>query len=53
MEKKKAESWALTMKVPLEPGIVCHDINLMLDFYVGVLGLQMVADAQTIPELSQ
>ena len=53
MEGKTTESWALNMKVPLEPGIVCHDINCMLDFYVGVLGLQLVADAQTMPELSE
>jgi catechol 2,3-dioxygenase-like lactoylglutathione lyase family enzyme len=53
MEKKTGASWTLNMKVPLEPGIVCHDINRMLDFYVGVLGLPLVADAQTMPELSE
>lgn len=53
MEKKEKASWTLNMKVPLEPGIVCHNIDRMLDFYVGVLGLQLVADAQTMPELSE
>jgi len=53
MERKTTETWALNMKVPLEPGIVCHDLTLMLNFYVGALGLQMVADAQTTPELSE
>ena len=53
MEKKTTESWSLNMKVPLETGIVCHDMELMLNFYVGVLGLQMVADARTMPEMSE
>ncbi len=53
MEKKTTESLALNMKVPLEAGIVCHDMELMLDFYVGTLGLQMVADARTAPEMSE
>lgn len=45
-------SWSLKMTVPLEPGIVCNDIDRMLKFYVGVLGLKLVADAKTTPELS-
>ncbi len=46
------QSWSLKMTVPLEPGIVCNDLDRMLKFYVGVLGLKLVADANTTPELS-
>lgn len=49
---KAQQSWSLKMTVPLEPGIVCNDIDRMLKFYVGVLGLKLVADAKTTPELS-
>ena len=45
-------AWSLKMTVPLEPGIVCSDIEPMLAFYTGVLGLKLVADAATTPELS-
>lgn len=41
------------MMAPLEPGIVCSDIEQMLKFYVGILGLNMVADANTEPEMSK
>lgn len=41
------------MAVPLEVGIVCHDIDCMLRYYVDVLGLKLVADATTSPELSK
>jgi len=41
------------MTVPLEPGIVCRDIEQMLKFYVGVLGLDLVADAGADPEKSR
>jgi lactoylglutathione lyase len=47
------QSWSLKMTAPLEPGIVCNDIERMLDFYVGVLGLNLVADADTTPEMSR
>lgn len=40
------------MTVPLEPGIVCANIDAMLGFYTGVLGLTLVGDAETKPELS-
>jgi lactoylglutathione lyase len=53
MEKKAAEQWTLKMKVPLELGIVCHDMDRMLTFYTEVLGLKLVADAKTLPELSR
>ena len=47
------QSWSLKMAVPLEPGIVCIDIDRMLEFYTGVLGLELVSDAQTTPEMSK
>ena len=47
------QSFSLKMVVPLEPGIVCVDIDRMLEFYIGVLGLKLVADAQTPPEMSK
>ena len=47
------QAWSLKMVVPLEPGIVCIDIDRMLKFYVGVLGLKLVADARTTPEMSK
>ncbi len=47
------QSWSLKMVVPLEPGIVCIDIDRMLEFYTGVLGLTLVSDAQTTPEMSK
>jgi lactoylglutathione lyase len=47
------QSWSLKMVVPLEPGIVCIDIDRMLDFYTGVLGLTLVSDAKTTPEMSR
>jgi catechol 2,3-dioxygenase-like lactoylglutathione lyase family enzyme len=46
------QAWSLKMTVPLEPGIVCADIDAMLEFYIGVLGLKLVGDAKTTPELS-
>jgi len=51
--KEPSQSLPLKMMVPLEPGIVCHDIEQMLKFYVGVLGLNPVADADTEPEMSR
>jgi lactoylglutathione lyase len=53
MSEKAAPSWSLKMMAPLEPGIVCHDIEQMLPFYVGILGLDIVADAKTEPEMSR
>ena len=46
------QPWSLKMTVPLEPGIVCNNIEAMLEFYPGVLGLKLVGDAKTTPELS-
>ncbi len=31
------QSWSLKMTVPLEPGIVCNNMEIMLEFYTGVL----------------
>ena len=45
-------SWSLKMVSPLEPGIVCLDIDRMLDFYTGVLGLEFVSDAEASAEMS-
>jgi lactoylglutathione lyase len=53
MMKEAAQPWSLNMAVPLEAGIVCNDIEKMLKFYVGILGLKLVADANTVPELSE
>lgn len=51
--KESSQSLPLKMMVPLEPGIVCHDIEQMLKFYVGILGLKPVADAVAVPEKSK
>src|SRR5579864_355934 len=40
------------MVAPLEPGIVCIDIDRMFDFYTGVLGLRLATDAEATPEMS-
>ncbi len=40
------------MVSPLEPGIVCLDIDRMFDFYTGVLGLEFVSDAEASAEMS-
>ena len=47
------QPFSLKMTVPLEPGIVCINIDRMLKYYVDVLGLKLVADAKTPPELSR
>jgi len=46
------KAWALKMTVPLEPGIVCNNIDAMLEFDTGVLGLQWVRDTRATPEMS-
>jgi lactoylglutathione lyase len=45
--------WALNMVTPIETGVVCVDIDRMLQFYVEVLGLKLVSDAQASPEMSR
>jgi lactoylglutathione lyase len=37
---------------PLEPGIVCMDIERMIAYYTGILGLRIAGDGPTAPELS-
>ncbi|MGA2961925.1 MAG: VOC family protein [Candidatus Korobacteraceae bacterium] len=49
---KAEQPWSFKMVAPLEPGIVCIDMDRMLKFYTEVLGLKLVADAQTTPEMS-
>jgi len=52
MNDHAQQSWSLKMVVPLEPGIVCIDIDRMLEFYTDVLGLKFVSDAEASPEMS-
>jgi catechol 2,3-dioxygenase-like lactoylglutathione lyase family enzyme len=52
MSTHDKEFWSLRMVSPLEPGIVCVDIDRMLAFYTEVLGLKFVSDAQASPEMS-
>ena len=40
------------MVAPLEPGIVCIDIDRMFNFYTEVLGLKFATDAEASPEMS-
>lgn len=46
------KSWSLKMVSPLEPGIVCVDIDVMLNFYTEVLGLKFATDAEASPQMS-
>jgi catechol 2,3-dioxygenase-like lactoylglutathione lyase family enzyme len=52
MKTEAEKSWSLRMVAPLEPGIVCIDIDRMLGFYTQVLGLKFVSDAQASAEMS-
>ena len=52
MNTDAKEQWSLKMVSPLEPGIVCVDIDRMLDFYTEVLGLKFVTDAEASSEMS-
>jgi catechol 2,3-dioxygenase-like lactoylglutathione lyase family enzyme len=52
MNDVEKQSWSMKMVSPLEPGIVCIDIDRMLDFYTGVLGLTFATDAVASPEMS-
>lgn len=44
--------FSLQMVSPLEPGIVCVDIDPMLDFYTRVLGLKIMSDDEATAEMS-
>ena len=52
MNTQSQESWSLKLVSPLEPGIVCVDIDRMLNFYTSVLGLKFVSDAEATAEMS-
>jgi catechol 2,3-dioxygenase-like lactoylglutathione lyase family enzyme len=52
MNVQAQQFWSLKMVAPLEPGIVCVNIDRMLSFYAGVLGLKLVSDAEATPEMS-
>lgn len=41
------------MCAPLEPGIVCFDMDRMLRFYVDLLGLKLVADNEADREIGR
>lgn len=47
------QSWAIKMMAPLEPAIVCVNIDAMRDFYTRVLGFTEVSDAEATPEMSE
>jgi len=53
MDARGQQPWSLKMVVPIEPGIVCSDLERMLEFYTGVLGLKKVSDAEATPEMSR
>src|SRR5450755_4794123 len=52
MTSPDKQAWSLRMVSPLEPGIVCVDINRMLAFYTGVLAFKFVSDAEASAEMS-
>lgn len=45
------QPWSLKMIAPLEPAIVCRDMERMLKFYTEVLGLKLVADVEAAPDI--
>jgi lactoylglutathione lyase len=53
MDAHGPQPWSLKMVVPIEPGIVCSNLDRMLEFYTGVLGLKKVSDAEATPEMSK
>lgn len=46
------QPWSLRMVAPLEPGIVCADLDRMFAFYTEVLGLRFATDAEAGAEMS-
>src|ERR1700686_3741347 len=52
MNSQVRETCSLRMVAPLEPGIVCIDIDRMFNFYTGALGLRLATDAEATPEMS-
>src|SRR6202035_4773758 len=52
MNSHAPKSWSLKMLAPLEPGIVCLDLDRMLQFYTEVVGLKFATDAEASAEMS-
>ncbi len=52
MNIHEKQAWSLRMVSPLEPGIVCVDIDRMLEFYTEIVGLKFVSDAEASVEMS-
>jgi catechol 2,3-dioxygenase-like lactoylglutathione lyase family enzyme len=52
MNFKPEQPWSLRMVAPLEPGIVCMDLERMFEFYTQVLGLKFASDAEAGAEMS-
>lgn len=52
MKIQPEQSWSLRMVAPLEPGIVCADLDRMFNFYTEVLGLKFATDAEAGAEMS-
>lgn len=52
MNANPQQPWSLRMVAPLEPGIICMDLERMFDFYTRVLGLRFATDAEAFPEMS-
>jgi catechol 2,3-dioxygenase-like lactoylglutathione lyase family enzyme len=52
MNTPPQQSWSLRMATPIEPGIVCIDLDRMLQFYTEVLGLKFATDAEASAEMS-
>lgn len=52
MNPQLRPSWSLRMVAPLEPGIVCINLERMFDFYTTVLGLRLASDAEASPQMS-
>lgn len=52
MSRNVQQGWRLREVAPIEPGIVCIDIERMIRFYAGVLGLEPINDAETTPAMS-
>src|ERR1700731_5404767 len=52
MNNRPEQPWSLKMLAPLEPGIVCLDLDRMLQFYTEVVGLKFATDAEASAEMS-
>lgn len=52
MDFHPKQPWSLRMVAPLEPGIVCIDLEKMFNFYTEVMGLRFAADSEAQPEMS-